>query len=132
MTEPSRNEAERREDLTEAARRMRHAMTPSEAALWERLRDHRLHELHFHRQERVGVFIVDFRCRRARLAVEVDGGIHEKQTERDAERDRWLLSKGWQVLRFPNADVTDRLANVLRIIGQTAQRRIEEKERAPG
>jgi very-short-patch-repair endonuclease len=44
----------------------------------------------FRRQHPVGRFVLDFCCLERRLAVEVDGEIHDRQRERDAERDAVL------------------------------------------
>ena len=123
--------SEQREALLEAARSMRREMTPAEGLLWERLRDHRLRELHFRRQERIGMFVADFCCRRARLVVEVDGEMHRDQQERDAERDRWLTARGWRVLRFANEEVMGTTARVLRDIAQAALQRLDELDGEP-
>ena len=130
MAQPKGQSVEDREALIEAARRMRREMTPAEQALWERLRDHRLRDLHFRRQERVGVFVADFCCRPARLVVEVDGEVHRKQIGRDAERDQWLAAEGWQVLRFANAEVLETPERVLRTIATAAFERLEQANEA--
>jgi very-short-patch-repair endonuclease len=59
----------------------------------------------FRRQHPVGRFVLDFCCLERRLAVEVDGEIHDRQRERDAERDAVLAGYGLRVLRIPNAEV---------------------------
>jgi very-short-patch-repair endonuclease len=55
----------------------------------------------------VGRFVLDFYCPAAKLAVELDGGVHTEpdQAERDAERTIWLNSEGIHVLRFWNSEV---------------------------
>ena len=45
-------------------------------------------------------FIVDFYCVEQRLVVEVDGGIHETQTDRDTARDQLMHAHGHRVLRL--------------------------------
>jgi very-short-patch-repair endonuclease len=52
----------------------------------------------------VGVYIADFLCLAERLVVEADGPLHDE--ERDAIRDAWLRAQRFQVLRFPNDQVT--------------------------
>jgi len=47
---------------------------------------------------------VDFVCFEARLVIEVDGGQHF-ESEADKERDTYLQSQGFRVLRFWNTDV---------------------------
>ena len=90
-------------------------MTDAEHRLWSALRAHRLNGLSFRRQALVGRFIVDFVCHERRLVIEVDGGQHAENA-RDAERDRWLTSKGYRVLRFWNHDVLRNRLGVLETI----------------
>ena len=99
------------------AQRMRKEPTKSERALWLALRQQR--DWHFRRQVPFGPFIVDFASHRARLIIEVDGGIHEapEVALRDAERQRWLEGRGYRVLRFSDREVIgDVRAVVLTII----------------
>lgn len=88
------------------ARRLRRDQTPSETRLWEALRGLRLDGWKWRRQAPVGPFIVDFLCLEAALAVELDGGIHAEQADRDARRDAYLRARGLQVLRFWNSEVS--------------------------
>jgi len=83
------------------ARRMRRALTYSEAALWKLLRKT---DLHFRRQAPFGPYIVDFVCHEHRMIVELDGGVHDLPAvaTRDAERDAWLAGRGYRVMRFRN------------------------------
>jgi very-short-patch-repair endonuclease len=57
----------------------------------------------FRRQHPVGRFILDFYCREERLAVEVDGPVHETQRQADCERQQILESMGIRFLRLPAA-----------------------------
>ena len=72
----------------------------------------------FRRQHALGRFILDFHCHTARLCVEVDGGIHDLQPERDAERDACLAAAGIKTLRFRNEEVLGDTRAVLRRIEQ--------------
>ena len=60
--------------------------------------------MRFRRQEPIGLYIVDFLCRRQRLIVEVDGSQHAGSFH-DRQRDDWLRSQGYRVMRFWNDDV---------------------------
>ncbi|HEX7604596.1 MAG TPA: endonuclease domain-containing protein [Polyangiaceae bacterium] len=91
---------------------MRSAPTPSEALLWRHLRGDAL-GVRFRRQVVVGPFIVDFYCAAARLVVEIDGGIHLAQAERDARRDAALVADGFRVVRVRDVDVVGNLPVVL-------------------
>lgn len=106
-----------------AARRLRRAETAAERALWAALRRRRLDGLRFHRQHPCGSFILDFYCPARRLAVEVDGGVHDSddQSRYDAERATALLSIGVEVVRVTNREVMTDLGAVLRRITVSAR-----------
>ena len=73
-------------ELQSAARGMRREPTPAEKVLWDVLRGRGLDGLRFRRQHPVGRFVLDFYCPIHKLAVAVDGEVHDTQQERDAER----------------------------------------------
>jgi very-short-patch-repair endonuclease len=52
-------------------------------------------------------FIVDFYCHKAGLVIELDGGVHQgdEQKENDATRAKALDEMGLQIVRFRNDDV---------------------------
>jgi hypothetical protein len=54
-----------------------------------------------------GEWILDFYCKRLRLAVEVDGDIHAHLRAKDARRQRALEAMGIRFLRFWNAEIMD-------------------------
>ncbi len=60
--------------LTGLTRKLRNDMTDAEKLLWSHLRASQLCGAKFTRQCRIGDFIVDFACRRLRIAIELDGG----------------------------------------------------------
>jgi len=99
--------------LRPRARELRHEQTPSEARLWQALRNRAAAGLKFRRQVPFGSYIVDFYCAEAKLVVEVDGDVHESQVEYDGERTRWLESIGLKVMRVRNEDVMFRIEAVL-------------------
>ena len=89
------------------ARQLRRDQTPSETRLWEALRGRRLEGWKWRRQTPIGPFIVDFVCLEARLAVELDGRVHEEQAHLDARRDSVLKGRGLRVLRFWNSELAN-------------------------
>ena len=99
-------------------------MTPAEAHLWESLRAGKLNNLHFRRQHPISKFILDFYCHQFRLAIELDGSVHNEkdQKERDLGREEELTSLGITVLRFPNDFVLNQTNEVLKIITAEIQR----------
>ena len=88
---------------TPRARQLRRDQTDAERAIWRRLRGRQLGGAKFRRQHPVGPYIVDFFCEEHRLVVEIDGGQHGPETDR--QRTAYLETQGLTVLRFWNDDV---------------------------
>ena len=102
MQKPQPN-TKRQALLAERAHAMRHAPTPSEAALW-RLVSARKLGVSFRRQVPLGGrFIADFLAPSAHLVLEVDGASHRGRMQADARRDRVLARLGYRVLRLEAA-----------------------------
>ncbi len=97
------------------ARDLRKRMTSAEIILWSRLRRHLAGGHHFRKQHPVGPYIADFVCTQSRLVIEVDGGTHSTDAERehDRRRDLYLTSHGWKIFRITNEDVYKHLDVVL-------------------
>ncbi len=95
------------------AKTLRSKQTEAEQRLWYHLRAHRFLGLKFKRQKPMGRYIVDFVCLEQRLIIEIDGGQHSEQVDYDQDRDAWLRSQGYTVLRFWNNDVMQQLESVL-------------------
>ena len=102
------------------AQQMRRLPTPAEAKLWTHLRAGRLRGLHFRRQQVIDGFIADFYCHAAGLVIELDGAVHQQQTDYDAERTRILEERGLHILRFANSKVEKDCPSVLREIAENA------------
>jgi very-short-patch-repair endonuclease len=98
------------------ANAMRREPAVFEARLWKLLRDRRLEGLKFRQQVVIGRYIADFVCLRHRLIVEAGGPLHEERAEHDAERDAWLQSQNFRVLRFPNQMIESRSWEVIATI----------------
>ncbi len=117
-------------EVQAAAREMRKEPTRAEDVLWEALRGRRLDGLRFRRQHPVERFALDFYCPIAKLAVEVDGDVHDQQRERDEERDAHIAAFGYHTLRFRNEEVLHDLPAVLaRISALAAERRAPRRPR---
>jgi very-short-patch-repair endonuclease len=80
------------------ARQMRRNLTEPEWLLWQRLKLRSDDGLVFKRQKPYGPYILDFYCFAARLAIEVDGGLHGEDEQRVAD-------EGLFVYRVPAAEV---------------------------
>jgi very-short-patch-repair endonuclease len=100
------------------AAELRKNMTIAEKVLWQQLRNCQIDGLKFRRQHPVDIFILDFYCHERKLAVEVDGGIHNEaaQKEWDENRTYELNEFGIKVLRFTNEDIIDRTRDVIKTI----------------
>lgn len=105
-------------EIFKRAKALRMRMTPAESFLWERLSARKLNGLHFRRQHPIFKYILDFYCHKYRLAIELDGGIHEleDQKSRDIARENELKDLGIHILRFKNQMVIQEIEEVLRII----------------
>ncbi len=84
------------------AKHLRREMTPPERSLWSALRRNGLDGFHFRLQQVIDGFIVDFYCDAAKLAIELDGTVHEEQWKYDESRDKSISRRGVRVLRFSN------------------------------
>jgi len=94
---------------TEVARRLRPDQTPAERKFWELLHPFRDAGWHFRRQAPIGDYVIDFVCKRAGIAFEIDGDSHylDGAEARDMVRTRYLESRGYRVVRFTNPDVLE-------------------------
>jgi len=95
------------------AKNLRKRSTDAETLLWNHLRMKQLEGLKFRRQQPINSYIVDFVCFENRLIIEVDGGQHASEKERDVERDIHLTKNGFRVLRFWNNEVFTNIEGVL-------------------
>jgi len=98
------------------ARHLRNLQTDAEQLLWQRLRNSQLVDSKFRRQHVIGRYIVDFVCLEKKLVIEIDGSQHIEQQLYDSQRTRYLVSKGFEVIRFWNNEVLQELDNVLDVI----------------
>ncbi len=102
----------------EKARRLRAQMTDSERGLWARLRRKQVRSVQLYRQKPIGNYIVDFYAPKANVVVEVDGSQHMEgeHVEADSQRDAYLASEGFRVLRFDNLQVLMEIEGVMEMI----------------
>lgn len=101
-------------------RQLRNNATPAERKLWYYLKNRQLHGLLFRRQHGIGSYIVDFYCPQIRLAVEVDGSIHEDIYVKlnDELRLKFLKESCYiRVVRFSNNEVLNDIDRVLERLG---------------
>jgi very-short-patch-repair endonuclease len=102
--------------LTVLAKNLRKNSTDAERLLWRHLRLKQFYGMNFRRQQPLGSFIVDFVCLDRKLIIEIDGGQHAEQREKDTARDAWFRTEGFTVMRFWNHEVLQNIAGVLTAI----------------
>ena len=98
------------------AKALRKKPTEAEKLLWKYLRLKQLEGLKFRRQYPIDHYIVDFICLEKRLVVEVDGGQHSAEKDKDLKRDDYLQQQKFKVLRFWNHEVLTNTEGVLEVI----------------
>ncbi len=101
-------------EIQKRAKELRKNSTDAERLLWSRLRANRLNDI-FRRQEPIGHYIVDFVCIDKGVIIELDGSQHYEAEgkAKDQQRDEYLESLGFKVLRFSNLDVFGNIEGVL-------------------
>jgi very-short-patch-repair endonuclease len=109
-------------DLKRVSKILRKQATPWEQKLWYHLRAHRFYGLKFKRQVPLGNYVVDFCCQGKKLIIELDGAHHTviENKAHDINRQIFLESKDYKVLRFWNNEVDTNLEGVLETIRRSA------------
>jgi very-short-patch-repair endonuclease len=102
-------------------RELRQRETNAEKIFWDVVRNRGWRGYKFYRQYPLfyeysgneSFFIADFYCHEMKLAVELDGRIHEKQQEIDRIRDEIINCLGIRVLRIKNDEIEKDVEAVL-------------------
>ena len=102
--------------LVEMAKNLRKQQTFVENILWRRLKSRQIEGTKFRRQQPIGDFIVDFVSFEKNLIIELDGGQHAIEKDKDQRRDQYLSERGFEVLRFWNNDVIENIDGVMETI----------------
>lgn len=104
--------------VTDLARKLRKSPGEPERAMWRILHPFRAAGHHFRRQVRLGPYFVDFASLTEGLIIEVDGETHTTldAVAADAERDSYLASRGFRVLRFWNNEVMSNPEGVYQVL----------------
>ena len=98
------------------AKSLRKRSTDAEKSIWMILRGKNLMSIKFRRQQPIGPYIVDFVSFDKKLIIEIDGGQHALEKEKDLERDLYFEEKGYKVLRFWNNEVLQNIEGVVEVI----------------
>jgi very-short-patch-repair endonuclease len=97
------------------------------------LRRDRVGKIKFRRQHPVGPYILDFYCAAAKLAIEIDGAVHNepKQIAHDRRRTAWLHERGVRVVRLSAVSVMTDQAAVVDFIYDVVRSRLASESPPP-
>ena len=106
--------------IFENAEFLRKNMTHEEKLLWGHIANNQL-GVKFRRQHPIWMYIADFYCHELKLAIEVDGGIHDREDVKtnDIIRENDLNDFGIKVIRFSNFEIKCDIATVMTTIKNT-------------
>lgn len=92
--------------LKNRRRKLRKDSTDTEKILWYRIRNNKL-GYKFFRQYSIEGYVLDFYCPEKRLAIEIDGGYHDKQDVKtyDEYRQKWIEAYNICIIRFKNEEI---------------------------
>jgi len=106
--------------LYQYGRELRQELTQAEKLLWTELRNKKLNGLKFRRQHPIDKFVLDFYCHERKLAIELDGSIHDVKVNKDYDEARTAMlgELGIYTLRFRNNEVINNIESVLQKINE--------------
>jgi adenine-specific DNA-methyltransferase len=102
-------------------RKLRHDTTDAEKLLWKHIRDRQLAGMKFRRQHPIGRYVADFCSEEEKLVIELDGGQHANDTDKDEQRTQYIEKFGYRVVRYWNNEVLSNIEGVLADIRVHAQ-----------
>lgn len=104
--------------MLDRRRQLRQSATQAETHLWSFLRREQRLGIKFKRQYSVDGFVLDFYAPSVKLAVEVDGSVHQAEfaSGRDAVRQQMIEVYGIEFLRFTNQEVLHETTAILKRI----------------
>lgn len=106
---------------THLTTKLRRNQTPQESKLWTILRNRGFENFKFRRQFKIDNYIVDFCCLNNKLIIEIDGGHHNElnNIDSDKERQQYLESRGYKVIRFWNNEIDRNIDGVIERISDS-------------
>ena len=106
------------------ANNLRNNMTDYEKRLWYKCL--RLFPVKFVRQKRLGNYIADFYCHKAKLVIELDGEQHyeENNMKYDLNRSKFLEQYDLTVVRFTNYDLSNNFEGICEHIENVVKDRL--------
>jgi len=107
--------------LKQRRKGLRRNNTEAEKTFWMHVHNRRFSGRKFYRQYSLGSYILDFYCPELKVAIELDGGQHNQDDnkEYDAARSVYLKAQGIEVMRFWNNDVLNNIEGVLNKLAES-------------
>lgn len=95
-----------KKELKETRRQLRRNQTYTEKIVWMYLRNRKTDGYKFRRQYSVDNFVLDFYCPELKLAIELDGGVHDVPAQKlyDEERQKHIEKFGIRFVRLRNEE----------------------------
>ncbi|MGH7493590.1 MAG: endonuclease domain-containing protein [bacterium] len=126
------NDLRLREAAKQRCRELRKNQTNAENIFWQFVRDRKFLGLKFYRQHplffdymgKETFFIADFFCHELKIAVEIDGKVHDYRKDHDQLRTFIINMMGIEVIRFRNEEIENNLSEVL----ARMRRRLENRQ----
>ena len=115
-------------DKTKRGRELRNGMSPPEIILWKAIRGERLGYT-VNRQKPFGRYFLDFYIAKLKVAIEVDGRIHEDTYQHDHKRDKWLESQGVIVVRIAARSIFESVSDVVEYLEIRVNEIAEERQK---
>ncbi|MCK6613514.1 MAG: endonuclease domain-containing protein [Ignavibacteriaceae bacterium] len=87
----------------------------------------------FRRQYSVDSYVIDFYCPSLKLAIEIDGEIHEQEDQKkyDAERQKHIEAYGIRFMRIKNEEIMNDMDKVMKAVEDKINLLLTEQETSP-
>ena len=115
----------------EKRRALRQSETIAEKNMWSQLRNRQFLGLKFRRQYSVDKYIIDFYCPEYKIAIELDGSIHniEEVKQNDAIRQKHIEKYGIKFIRITNEEYLGNSNKTFQKIEEEIDKIIKQTER---
>jgi very-short-patch-repair endonuclease len=113
-------------DIFSKAKQLRTHMTRAEFKVWNFLKCNNVLGVRFRAQHPLGVYIADFFSFKINLVIEIDGEIHNTESNKEYDSERSLNLKNWgiDIIRFTNYQVMNKFDFVQNEIIREVQNRL--------
>jgi very-short-patch-repair endonuclease len=99
--------------LLSYSRDLRQQGVLSEALLWNCLKGRQINNLKFTKQKVIGKYIVDFYCAELKTVIEIDGSTHDFKFEYDQERESYIKTFGYRIVKIGDDQIKFNLADIV-------------------